>query len=864
MRAIDTCIAALDEQGIKVDVKLSRAVAERINGVIENAGNRNVDIGEAIKIDMEEFGVQVADMRNAVKRNASLNAEARMTMRSYIDTHWADDPAEGMRTMLTGVMINRPGAKDAVSVLQAQIFDTFYGGMVSRLSTPVDGKAPLDYVKPQGVLKTKNPYEDEVRTIMYHMDQAEPDEGMWAGKHPAMVKAARILLDVQEAMRKDANAVGSHWTAKLDNHTTHRAYDGPKMREAGFEKWAADMREWLDMEKTKIPEDQLEAVLLRHFNQEVSGERISNPNSLPESDAIPAGMGNLSKAMAQSRVFHFKDAAAEIAFADKYARGQLLESIAFNLELGAQRIGLMKRFGPNAKANFDAIAKDIGYDLTNSTDAGAPKKLTKFETKMKGVIRSHWPMVDGSMFVPESHTMAKANQTYRSIKMWSQLGGAVLAAVADIPIYASRVSYSGGSYIGGIFEGMGAVFKGTNPEKMRLAAELGVIADNMRNTAMSRFDVDSVIPGGTSRITEKFFNLSLLTPWTDRLRVGFSQARSHSLALQKGKKFKSLDEGEQRQLAQYNINEAEWDVIRQGADKAMDGRNYLTPEAIGDLDDSVISTYLKAIGKADNKANQARYRNDIKDRLKSMFNNEANNAALVPDAGTRGMMLQGQRAGTVVGEGVRNIGMYKSFPIAIMRQIMGTEMYGYKSGLVGEQGVNMPASARMARMIVMSTVFGAVAMTAKEIASGKEPTIADPDMMYQNMMRSFLQGGALGLYGDFLIGETKNRYGSGPISTLIGPAGSDFDAAVTGVNNIWAGLTGDKEFSESSADGLKYLLRQVPGNNLFYAKMGFDYLFIHSLMELTDPGSLRKMEQQKMEDMNQQYIFPPSRNNLVN
>jgi hypothetical protein len=486
---------------------------------------------------------------------------------------------------------------------------------------------------------------------------------------------------------------------------------------------------------------------------------------------------------------------------------------------------------------------------------------------MRGLKRAHWPMVDGSMFVPENHMMAKASQTYRSAKMWAQLGGATLAAIADVPIYASQVNYSGGSFLGGMFEGMGAVFKGVkSPEMMAMAAELGVIADNMRNTTMSRFDVDSMIPGSASAVTEKFFNLNLLTPWSDRLRMSFAMSLSNRYGNHRGKMFKNLPAENQRQLRQFNIDEAEWDVLRAGAEKNIDGRQYLTPESVADLPDSVIEAYLDKIGKAKNKSNLSKYRAEIADRARSMFNATAHNASLVPDAGTRGMMIQGTRAGTIVGEGWRNVLMYKSFPMAIVRQILGTEVYGYSSNLTGMGALKDPAAMlRMSRMVIASTLFGAVAMTAKEVAKGQEPSIADPEQWRTSMARSLLQGGALGIYGDFLVGEMKNRYGGNAVSTLVGPMGSDVAWAGQSISDIWGVLLrGDVEAQEAGADALQYMLRQVPGNNIFYTKMAYDYLLTHSLMELADPGSLRAMEQRKLQDVGTQYFAPPSQFNLMN
>jgi len=763
MNRVDACVVQLTESGEKVDEKITRAVKAQIDLAIEHAEANNLDVGSAVREHLNEVGEQLAEAKVVMNRNQALNFEARTSMRTYLDEHWSDDYAEGLSTLLTGVQINRPGAKDAASVLQAQTFDHLFGGAMSRLNVPVDGITPLSHVQPLGIFKKKNPNEDSVRTIMYHMDQTDPDPAMWSSNNPSMVEAAEILLEVQESMRKEANAVGSHYTPKLANHTTRRGYDGAKMEIIGAQTFIADMTRWMDMDKTKIKADDLEGVLQTHFSQEASGERMMNPGSNPESDAIPAGMGNVSKAFAERRVFHFKSPEAEIEFANKYGRGQLLESIAFNLELGSQRIGLMKKFGPNALANFNAVAADIGYKLAKEGD---PTAQRKFGEKSKKIMANHWPMVDGSMFVPESHILAKSSQTYRAIKMWSQLGKAVLSAFADIPIYAAAVNYSGGSYVGGMFEAVGSLFKGTNPERMRLLSELGVISDNMRNTAMSRFDVDSMIPGGTSRITELFFKGNLLTPWTDRLRTGFAQARSHSFGQQRNKSFASLPTDTQSQLRQFNINEAEWDVLRAGSAKSMDGEQYITPEAVKDLDDSVISTYLKAIGKADNKSNQARYRAEVADRMRSLFHQAANVASLVPDAATRAVMLQGTRPGSIKGEAFRTVGMYKSFPIAIVRQVMGMEAYGRNADLVSAKGLmSGSAMSGMARMITMSTMFGAVAMSAKELVDGKQPSVMTSDDYLALVLRSMVQGGAMGLYGDFLLGEGKTRYGGNFVTT---------------------------------------------------------------------------------------------------
>ena len=103
--------------------------------------------------------------------------------------------------------------------------------------------------------------------------------------------------------------------------------------------------------------------------------------------AAAGGMANISKSMAHERVFHFKDTEAEIAYFEKYGRGGLLENVVFGLELSAQRVGLMRRLGPNAKANLEGVADEIGYKLRTGSD---PKAHKRFQERKADIFKRHF------------------------------------------------------------------------------------------------------------------------------------------------------------------------------------------------------------------------------------------------------------------------------------------------------------------------------------------------------------------------------------------------------------------------------------------------------------------------------------------
>ena len=75
-------------------------------------------------------------------------------------------------------------------------------------------------------------------------------------------------------------------------------------------------------------------------------------------------------------------------------------------------------------------------------------------------------------------------------------------------------------------------------------------------------------------------------------------------------------------------------------------------------------------------------------------------------------------------------------------------------------------------MIASMTVLGYVAQSAKEMARGKTPR--DPSLA-ATWQSSLLQGGGMGIYGDFIMGDFS-RFGRTPVETLAGrePTKSEF------------------------------------------------------------------------------------------
>jgi hypothetical protein len=66
-----------------------------------------------------------------------------------------------------------------------------------------------------------------------------------------------------------------------------------------------------------------------------------------------------------------------------------------------------------------------------------------------------------------------------------------------------------------------------------------------------------------------------------------------------------------------------------------------------------------------------RARRDLRTDVMSMFTDETGYAILEPDAKNRAVMYQGQRPGTPLGEMLRVMMQFKSFPVAYLQRIVG-------------------------------------------------------------------------------------------------------------------------------------------------------------------------------------------------
>jgi hypothetical protein len=295
-------------------------------------------------------------------------------------------------------------------------------------------------------------------------------------------------------------------------------------------------------------------------------------------------------------------------------------------------------------------------------------------------------------------------------------------------------------------------------------------------------------------------------------------------------------------LGLHGIKEAQWEAIRKAGGREVDGKVFVTPEQIRELPDDAVA----GLGKTPDDA-----RRDLEMAVRRFFADETRYGVIETDARSRRTTTLGHRPGTIAGEAIRFIMQFKGFPIAFAQRTLGRSVYGFAPG------TNLATrGAHIGTLLAGMTMAGYLSMTMKDMVKGywppRDPT--DP----KTWAAAFVQGGAAGIYGDYLFGQV-NRFGSGLLETAVGPTiGTAADAInlMLKSRDALAGKIMGEEAKAPYADALNLALGTTPFVNLFYVRPAIDWLFLNSLREAVSPGYTKRQEKRRRTDYGQERFGP--------
>ena len=178
-------------------------------------------------------------------------------------------------------------------------------------------------------------------------------------------------------------------------------------------------------------------------------------------------------------------------------------------------------------------------------------------------------------------------------------------------------------------------------------------------------------------------------------------------------------------------------------------------------------------------------------------------------------------------------------------KVINRELKGYGPG----ESKLVAGGLGITTQLILGTMFGYLALASKDILKGRTPRDLDNT---EDFFAALIQGGGLGIYGDFLYSELKNSYGGSLQETALGPAVGDLSKFIKSLGDLM-----DGKIDKFAKKNYEILEGNTPFLNLYYTKWVYDYLIGYQVKEMLDPGYFRRMRRKAYQNYGSSYWLKP-------
>lgn len=822
--------AASGEQLSREDIEAAFQRMAEYKASLQASGDIT-NLGDKLKSFAEREADRTRIAAALQRRHAALNILVRdrldQTLQGYLAAGLS--PKKALLAVLEGTQKGVEGGRNSVNALNGAYEARYIGDMFAELQA----KAPhLIHA-----LRDPRLDADILREMAELKEGGKP--GITGNKDAQYV--AKVFSTYAELSRTDLNKLGAS-IGKLDGWAGAQTHDDIKMIAAGKESWIASILPKLDLAKTfpdigsvKEAGDALGDI----FDTIVTGF----PNKpTPREVGQRVSPANLAKSLGKSRVLHFRDAEASLAYREQFGYGNTVSGMIAHLRSAAKVAANMEALGPNPEVMFGSVVEGLKRSIKDNPKLSPAEKVKQMKglTIDGGQLRHAIDISTGLISRPVDTTAAKIGSDIRAVQSMAKLGGAIWSSMTDTVTGGLASQFRGGGFLRGFINQVEGVMRGRpKGEQAEISYLLGEGFDGLIGHIVSPAAAVDGPVGRLSKAQETFFRWNGLSWWTDIQRAAAGRMISAEMGMRAKTAFADLPANYKHVLGLHGITEPKWEAIRKGEFREIGGKVYVTPERMRDLPDEAVV----GLGKTADAA-----RHDLEMSLRRFVADETSYGVIETDARSRRTTTWGTRPGTLAGEGIRFVMQFKGFPIAFSQRTLGRAIFGFR------QGARLEQTAHIGTMIAGLTMAGYAAMTMKDLTRGYWPPRDPADI--KTWEAAFVQGGAAGIYGDYLFGRV-NRFGSGIAETAMGPAlGAGFDAANLILKARDAGL--DPKEQVKLADWINFTTQNTPYVNLFWVRPTLDYLFLNSMREVASPGFIAKTESKRRSQYGQHSIFPKS------
>ena len=639
---------------------------------------------------------------------------------------------------------------------------------------------------------------------------------------------AKAWKETADYLRLRANEAGMSISNRVD-WGLPQIHNMIKVRKAGVDQWTEDILPHLDLEKMidestglNFSPERLGLVL-----HEVYETIVTQGFNKIKDGASRAGHVSLANRRMDHRFLIFKDADRWMDYQIKYGDPDSFKVMINHIDNMSRDIAELEVLGPNPRATISAIhlnAKKKAMDIDKkSGSTNAVDKTTGDLAKMD----SYYNMHTNSNNVMINGVLGNISAGIRHVLQSAQLGSAMLTAISDFN--SQRIA----SRMVGIPQTrmLKQIAKRITPGKIKTqqAVRLGLGADNWINTALAtaRFFGDVTGPNITRTLSDITMRLSGLSPFTQAGRQAFGMEYLGFLADNVKLSFSKLPKALRETFLRKGINENDWNVIRTTK-----------------LDEDGFVDYKIIEQRTDLPPGRSQ---EVATKLMESIMEETESAVPSSSYRARVFLTGDTRAGSFIGDLTRSFAMYKNFPVTV-NYVHLKKFADYK----GARKIGF-----FADYFLGVAMMGGLSLLLKDISVGKDPRPIDSSAFW---ISAIMQGGGLGIFGDFLY-SSHNRYDRSISGTLAGPvAGLVDDVNQLTVGNIAELIQGkDTHFGREL---IRNVGRYFPGSSIWYLRLAFERAVLDRLQEQIDPGAKRywrKKEKRNYNHFNNRYWWRPGK-----
>ncbi|MEM8615357.1 MAG: hypothetical protein AAGF20_00330 [Pseudomonadota bacterium] len=656
------------------------------------------------------------------------------------------------------------------------------------------------------------------------------------------LKVAYAFVRGLDRAKKLQNENGA-WIRELPGYVARQTHDPLKMTGGFFKgmtkaaqakakaKWVDFILPLLDEETFANIDDATPAGRRTHleliWSNIVAGDHLHGSNTVYDLDGFKPPPSK-ARSVSAHRVLHFKGPDEWLAYNSQYGQGSLFDAVIGQIDRGGRNAALMRAFGPSPEAAFDAMKKRGVEQAKQAGRADDAKELAGWK------MQARFDEVSGAASAPESNRLAALSRAIRQQQSLSKLGGMVLSAVTDVTLGADTLKRAGVDYLQGYDWITKSVSGLSGDARIEAARILGATTRIMAGEVSSRFNPLDGANGVMGRLTAIFYKVNGFTIYQNRVRRGAAAALSANLGGKARLAWDGLDAPTKDTLQRFGIEAGLWNTLRSYAeDLGGDDGLFLTLSAVDQADPKRLAKALAM--NSDSPRALDRAVTEARLRLQTYFLTLTDDALTEPRARERAILRVGTSTGTPAGFFAELLTQFKSFPTSVV--LRHTAPAGRRA-FAGD-------GLALAHLMIGGMALGYLAIQMKQIARLREPRPLDGQMV----IASLLQGGGLGIYGDFLMADF-NRYGRSALATLGGPAVGELEGLLGLMSAVRSG-------DDPSARLIRFASGNVPFANLFYTRAALDYMLLYRLQEAASPGYLRRYEQRVEDETGADFILSP-------